>query len=360
MGNIYEGMNVRQKLAKARLQFLNQKVTKSGKNMHLEFMYFELEDIVPPAIRIFARIGLVTEIDFGDQRGAVMRVYNTDNVDEAPMEFCIPYREVSPIVSNAGKEVTNPLQALGSSVTYLRRYLWMAVLDITEPDDIDATLGEPEEEKKEAMSNLLNANKPLFTKRARKEKLMSCGLDFEDIIQIEMLNFIEAINKAIEEGITSFPFEHAFDKYGSKRRIWEGYAPCGVKLSYSTKKRRVADNTYNMQRVTFVEEGTEAISTGNRVEKESSKKCEMLDSELFGSVWKDELHSGLEAVIDGLSDFELGLLLGIVNKLSNVKIAENLGVSESTVRRYIPKMMAKAQTIAKNNGLDAYISDLYK
>lgn len=217
-----------------------------------------------------------------------------------------------------------------------------------------------EEEKKEAMSNLLNANKPLFTKRARKEKLMSCGLDFEDIIQIEMLNFIEAINKAIEEGITSFPFEHAFDKYGSKRRIWEGYAPCGVKLSYSTKKRRVADNTYNMQRVTFVEEGTEAISTGNRGEKESSKKCEMLDSELFGSVWKDELHSGLEAVIDGLSDFELGLLLGIVNKLSNVKIAENLGVSESTVRRYIPKMMAKAQTIAKNNGLDAYISDLYK
>lgn len=217
-----------------------------------------------------------------------------------------------------------------------------------------------EEEKKEAMSNLLNANKPLFTKRARKEKLMSYGLDFEDIIQIEMLNFIEAINKAIEEGITSFPFEHAFDKYGSKRRIWEGYAPCGVKLSYSTKKRQVADNTYNMQRVTFVEEGTEAISTGNRVEKENSRKCEMLDSELFGSVWKDELHSGLEAVIDGLSDFELGLLLGIVNKLSNVKIAENLGVSESTVRRYIPKMMAKAQTIAKNNGLDAYISDLYK
>ena len=217
-----------------------------------------------------------------------------------------------------------------------------------------------EEEKKEAMSNLLNANKPLFTKRARKEKLMSCGLDFEDIIQIEMLNFIEAINKAIEEGITSFPFEHAFDKYGSKRRIWEGYAPCGVKLSYSTKKRQVADNTYNMQRVTFVEEGTEVISTGNRVEKENSRQCEMLDSELFGSVWKDELHSGLEAVIDGLSDFELGLLLGIVNKLSNVKIAENLGVSESTVRRYIPKMMAKAQTIAKNNGLDAYISDLYK
>ena len=42
MANIYESMNVRQKLTKARLYFLNQKVKKSGKNMHLEFKYFEL------------------------------------------------------------------------------------------------------------------------------------------------------------------------------------------------------------------------------------------------------------------------------------------------------------------------------
>ena len=139
MANIYEAMNVRQKLAKARLYFLNQKVQKSGKNMHLEFKYFELEDIVPPATRIFARVGLTTEIDFTDE-GAVMKVYNVDNIEEAPMQFRVPYREVKPIVSNAGKEVTNPMQALGSSITYLRRYLWMAVLDITEPDDIDANL----------------------------------------------------------------------------------------------------------------------------------------------------------------------------------------------------------------------------
>lgn len=139
MANIYETMNVRQKLAKARLYFLNQKVTKSGKNMHLEFKYFELEDIVPPAIRIFARVGLTTNIEFTDTT-ATMNVFNADNSEEAPIAFSVPYREVKPIVSNAGKEVTNPMQALGSSITYLRRYLWMAVLDITEPDDIDATL----------------------------------------------------------------------------------------------------------------------------------------------------------------------------------------------------------------------------
>ena len=140
MANIYEGMNVRQKLAKARLYFLTQKVQKSGKNMHLEFKYFELEDIVPPAIRIFARVGLTSDIEFTDEK-ATMRVYNVDNVDEEPICFTVPYREVKPIISNQGKEVTNPMQALGSSITYLRRYLWMAVLDITEPDDVDASLG---------------------------------------------------------------------------------------------------------------------------------------------------------------------------------------------------------------------------
>lgn len=140
MANIYENMNVLQKLSKARLSFLNQKVSKSGKNMHLEFKYFELEDIVPPAIRIFARIGLVTFTNFDGEK-ATMTVLNADNMDEAGITFTVPYREVKPIVSNQGKEVTNPMQALGSSITYLRRYLWMMVLDITEPDDVDANLG---------------------------------------------------------------------------------------------------------------------------------------------------------------------------------------------------------------------------
>lgn len=166
MANIYESMNVRQKLAKARLYFLNQKVKKSGKNMHLEFKYFELEDIVPPAIRIFAKVGLTTNIEFTDT-AAVMNVFNTDNPDEAPIPFTVPYREVKPIISNQGKEVTNPMQALGSSITYLRRYLWMTVLDITEPDDIDANLGteEPAEEENNEFAEEAAAAAP-----AKKEK----------------------------------------------------------------------------------------------------------------------------------------------------------------------------------------------
>ena len=140
MANIYKDMNVRQKLAKTRLYFLNRKVAKTGKNMHLEFKYFELEDIVPVAIRIFANVGLTSYTNFNGET-ATMTILNADDPDEDGITFTLPYRENKPIISNQGKEVTNPMQALGASTTYLRRYLWMMALDITEPDEVDASLG---------------------------------------------------------------------------------------------------------------------------------------------------------------------------------------------------------------------------
>lgn len=151
MANIYETMNVRQKLAKARLYFLNQKVKKSGKNMKLEFKYFELEDIVPPALRIFARVGLVTSTNFDGEK-ATMTIMNTDNPTEEGIQFVAPYREAGQIISKAGNEVTNPIQALGASITYLRRYLWMMALDITEPDDIDPNLGSDTDEDEDGFT----------------------------------------------------------------------------------------------------------------------------------------------------------------------------------------------------------------
>lgn len=167
--------NVRAKLAQARLKFMQKNVKKSGKNMHLEFKYFELEDIVPTAVEIFAEIGLVTTTNF-DGTAATMTVYNTDNMDEEGITFTTPYREVEQIVSNTGKVVTNAMQALGSSITYLRRYLYMMVLDIVEQDDIDATIGATPKEDEPTKAK----NKPPATPKDRakaKETLTSADGD---------------------------------------------------------------------------------------------------------------------------------------------------------------------------------------
>lgn len=136
----YSTMNAYQKLQIARSKFLQAGVKKTGKNIHLEFMYFELQDIVPVAVAIFSEVGLLMVPTFGRDY-AVARVYNVDDPDENPIAFEAPFTQIAPIVSNTGKVVTNEMQALGSSITYMRRYLWQLVLDIIESDSIDNTSG---------------------------------------------------------------------------------------------------------------------------------------------------------------------------------------------------------------------------
>lgn len=136
----YTSMNACQKLQIARLKFLQAGVKKTGKNIHLEFMYFELQDIVPSAESIFSEVGLLMVPTFGKEF-ATAKVYNVDDREEDPIVFEAPFTQIAPIVSNTGKVVTNEMQALGSSITYMRRYLWQLVLDIIESDSIDNTSG---------------------------------------------------------------------------------------------------------------------------------------------------------------------------------------------------------------------------
>jgi hypothetical protein len=131
-------MNVYQKLLKARALFLGSDTKKSGKNMHLAFKYFELDDIVPVATKIFEDVGLISLANFTADT-ATMTIVNCDNGEES-ISFSAPFNQIAPIVSNSGKQATNEMQALGSSITYMRRYLYMIALDICEPDNIEPTL----------------------------------------------------------------------------------------------------------------------------------------------------------------------------------------------------------------------------
>ena len=123
--------NVYQKLLKARATFLKSEVTKSGKNMHLAFKYFELDDIVPKATAIFEEIGIVPIVTFEADK-AIMMLYDVDDPNYEPISFTLPLVQLT---ENKG---TNAVQAFGATVTYYRRYLYMIALDICEPDEIDA------------------------------------------------------------------------------------------------------------------------------------------------------------------------------------------------------------------------------
>ena len=130
--NTPKTVNVYNKLLTARVNFLESAVTKSGKNMHLAFKYFELDDIVPVATKIFDALGLISIVSFAEDI-ARLTIVNTDNPEEM---ICF----TAPLVQLAENKGTNAVQAFGSTVTYYRRYLYMIALDICEPDEIDAGL----------------------------------------------------------------------------------------------------------------------------------------------------------------------------------------------------------------------------
>ena len=133
--------NVLQKLLEARVLFMEEDVKKSGKNMKMSYKYFELQDIVPVALPIFRKVGLLPVTTFTNEE-ATMTVYNVDNPGEY-INFTSPMREIEPIISNkTGGEVTNAIQRLGSVETYQRRYLYMVALDIVESDAIEAATGD--------------------------------------------------------------------------------------------------------------------------------------------------------------------------------------------------------------------------
>ena len=128
-------MNVYQKLIKARAAFLGANAKKSGKNMTLAFKYFELDDIVPIATKIFEEIGLISVVNF-DKDIAMLTIINTDNGDDR-ISF------TAPMVISEGNKAVTPVQALGATITYFRRYLYMMALDICEPDEIDSVGATP-------------------------------------------------------------------------------------------------------------------------------------------------------------------------------------------------------------------------
>lgn len=128
--------NVYEKLIEARRRFLAANVKKSGINRYAEFKYFTLEDIIPVKTQIFNDLGLLDTISFFEGY-ASLSLFSVDNPDDF-----ISFN--SPTAPDEGL-VKNPIQKLGAVETYVRRYLYILMLDVVEADVIDETSGKAEE-----------------------------------------------------------------------------------------------------------------------------------------------------------------------------------------------------------------------
>jgi hypothetical protein len=121
-------MSVYKKLQKARVMLHETQLNKSGKNKFANFNYFELGDFIPQVTSIFEKVGLCGIVSFTPDT-AYLTVHDVDG--DGFVTF------TSPLVY-ASVEKTQPIQNLGSTHTYLRRYLWLMCMEITENDVVDA------------------------------------------------------------------------------------------------------------------------------------------------------------------------------------------------------------------------------
>ena len=129
-------MNIWQKLFLVRDEFAKAEIKRSGKNMQLTSMYYELKDIIPNVRPMFLKYRLLPLVSVASGK-AVMTLVDVDS-PENKLIF-----ELDVQTYDGNKAVTPP-QAYGAVVTYYRRYLYMVALDIVEADYLEAGLDIPE------------------------------------------------------------------------------------------------------------------------------------------------------------------------------------------------------------------------
>ena len=149
--------------------------TKSGYNTHSKFKYYQLEDFLPQVLELFARYHIYNEY-FIDTELEVMEEtieYDEENnkeykkVVKRPVEYAYLYLQD---LDNTDDEMVYRLktaeasvygaaaiQNLGAKITYMKRYIYMSLLDIVEPDAVDSA---PQGETQTVPQNTIQAPQP--------------------------------------------------------------------------------------------------------------------------------------------------------------------------------------------------------
>ena len=121
-------MSVHKKLMQARVKLQSIEMKKSGLNKFAGYSYFELGDFIPHVQTIFNDLGLCGVVTFNTEYA---QLCITDVDDGTVIVVTSPMAE-------ANLKGAHPIQNLGAVLSYQRRYLWMAALELVEGDPIDS------------------------------------------------------------------------------------------------------------------------------------------------------------------------------------------------------------------------------
>ena len=188
--------NIYLKLAKARIETQKKVTKKSGYNKYADYDYFTLDDFLTIATTELEKQGLIALFNlkkmYVKELGTVEEVATLTITDGAnSIEFTTPSAEA--IVKGAV-----PIQNLGSKHTYLKRYLYMNAMELSETDAVDETIGKEEKqaeakkvELKKATDAQLVLLKKLYTNEELNAILEKANKDIYSLTMVEASNLIK-------------------------------------------------------------------------------------------------------------------------------------------------------------------------
>lgn len=110
------------------MQILQANPKPTGKNPFQKFDYFQLSDFLPIVIQKANELHLSYHESFGPQE-ASLTIIDTQSGSSVTTTIPIDYTQL---------KGGSPMQSIGASVTYARRYLWVSILGITDNDLLDS------------------------------------------------------------------------------------------------------------------------------------------------------------------------------------------------------------------------------
>jgi len=122
-------MTIFEKLQLARCALQKCNLKKSGKNDFAHCSYFELADFLPTVNEILAEHKLTPMITFKE---GLATLKLQDQESETSIDFCCP-------LATANLKGCHEVQNLGASMTYIRRYLYVNMMEICEADALDSS-----------------------------------------------------------------------------------------------------------------------------------------------------------------------------------------------------------------------------
>ena len=125
-------MNIYEKVQTARVQLQTMQLKKTGENKFAGFKYYELGDFLPVVNKMFLELKLFSAFNIKEEL-ATLTVVDLEKPESA-IQFTSP-------IADAQIKGTTPVQSLGGVHTYLKRYLYINLLELTENDMLDAQVG---------------------------------------------------------------------------------------------------------------------------------------------------------------------------------------------------------------------------